>query len=230
MVSGAVIAIVCLPALLTLVCFFEVLAGCFALRKWGTSSVVRRAPCHIGRPYLFQPITREWEYFPPSATFKPNSDPTTASSWSPITEMMGLPQLSGQQASKWRCVPILCAAARANALEFGVQHLRLNPPDVVVTMDADCRLGENALRHLSDSAMASGHPAQSLYLMLAPQNARHQEKERTLFAWRVRTGSGRLAWACLGYQLSFSAPGWLSRSVSSWAATSETARWPKIVL
>ena len=35
MVSGAVIAIVCLPALLTLVWFFEVLAGCFALRKWG---------------------------------------------------------------------------------------------------------------------------------------------------------------------------------------------------
>ena len=35
MVSGAVIAIVCLPALLTLVWFFEVLAGCFALRKGG---------------------------------------------------------------------------------------------------------------------------------------------------------------------------------------------------
>ena len=40
MVSGAVIAIVCLPALLTLVWFFEVLAGCFALPKWGNSSVV----------------------------------------------------------------------------------------------------------------------------------------------------------------------------------------------
>jgi hypothetical protein len=71
------------------------------------------------------------------------------------------------------------------ALEFGVQHLRLNPPDVVVIMDADCRLGENALRHLSDSAMASGHPAQSLYLMLAPENA-PPGKGVNLFAWRVR--------------------------------------------
>jgi len=41
MVNGSVITIVCLPALLTLVCFFEVLAGCFALRKAG---------CDGGRP------------------------------------------------------------------------------------------------------------------------------------------------------------------------------------
>src|SRR6185295_18189672 len=33
MLSGVVIAIVCLPALLTFVWFIEVLAGCFALRK-----------------------------------------------------------------------------------------------------------------------------------------------------------------------------------------------------
>ena len=39
MFSGVVIAIVCLPALLTFVWFFEVVAGCFALRKERTSSV-----------------------------------------------------------------------------------------------------------------------------------------------------------------------------------------------
>ena len=50
------------------------------------------------------------------------------------------------------------------ALEFGVRHLRLNPPDVVVIMDADCRLGENALRCISERAIASGMPVQSLYL------------------------------------------------------------------
>jgi len=98
---------------------------------------------------------------------------------------MTLPQLSGQQASKRCCVPILCDRGNGYALEFGVQHLRLNPADVVVTMDADCRLGENALRHLSDSARASGHPAQSLYLMLAPENA-PPGKGVNLFAWRVR--------------------------------------------
>src|SRR5438093_8542680 len=39
MFSGVVIAIVCLPALLTIVWFAEVLAGCFALRKERTSPV-----------------------------------------------------------------------------------------------------------------------------------------------------------------------------------------------
>ena len=43
MVSGVMIAIVSLPALLTFVWFFEVLAGCFALRKGMTSSVVTPA-------------------------------------------------------------------------------------------------------------------------------------------------------------------------------------------
>jgi cellulose synthase/poly-beta-1,6-N-acetylglucosamine synthase-like glycosyltransferase len=71
------------------------------------------------------------------------------------------------------------------ALEFGVRHLGLNPPDVVVIMDADCRLSQNALRLLSDSAMASGRPVQSLYLMLAPENA-PAGSGVNLFAWRVR--------------------------------------------
>jgi cellulose synthase/poly-beta-1,6-N-acetylglucosamine synthase-like glycosyltransferase len=71
------------------------------------------------------------------------------------------------------------------ALEFGVRHLALDPPDVVVIMDADCRLGENALWHLSERAMANGRPAQSLYLMLAPEDA-PPGKGVNLFAWRVR--------------------------------------------
>jgi cellulose synthase/poly-beta-1,6-N-acetylglucosamine synthase-like glycosyltransferase len=39
MFSGVVIAIVCLPAILTFVWFSEVLAGCFALRKQRTAPV-----------------------------------------------------------------------------------------------------------------------------------------------------------------------------------------------
>jgi glycosyl transferase family 2 len=66
-----------------------------------------------------------------------------------------------------------------------VRHLGLNSSDVVIILDADCRLGENALRQLSDSAMASGRPVQSLYLMLAPENA-PGGKGVNLFAWRVK--------------------------------------------
>ena len=39
MLSGVVIVIVCLPAILTFVWFIEVLAGCFALRNERTSLV-----------------------------------------------------------------------------------------------------------------------------------------------------------------------------------------------
>ena len=47
MFSGIVIVIMCLPALLTLVWFAEILAGCFALRKGRTSPVAMPgAPPH----------------------------------------------------------------------------------------------------------------------------------------------------------------------------------------
>jgi cellulose synthase/poly-beta-1,6-N-acetylglucosamine synthase-like glycosyltransferase len=71
------------------------------------------------------------------------------------------------------------------ALEFGVRQLALNPPDVVVILDADCRLGEDALRHLSACAMQMGRPAQALYLMLAPKNA-GSGTGVSLFAWRIK--------------------------------------------
>src|SRR5207245_4750004 len=67
----------------------------------------------------------------------------------------------------------------------GVRHPALNAPDCVVMRDADWRLGENTLRRLSDNAMASGRPVQSLYLMLAPEYA-PPGKGVNLFAWRVR--------------------------------------------
>jgi cellulose synthase/poly-beta-1,6-N-acetylglucosamine synthase-like glycosyltransferase len=63
--------------------------------------------------------------------------------------------------------------------------MAIDPPDVVVILDADCRLGETALRHLSARAMESGLPAQALYLMLAPENAL-PAKGVNLFAWRVK--------------------------------------------
>jgi hypothetical protein len=83
------------------------------------------------------------------------------------------------------------------ALEFGVQHLGLNPPDVVVVVDADCRLGENALRHLSYRAMTSGRPVQSLYFMLAPENV-SRGKGVNVFAWRVRNRIRPLGLRLLG--------------------------------
>lgn len=185
MVSGAVIAIVCLPALLTLVWFFEVLTGCLALRKRGTSPVVTPvAPSH--RTTVLVPAHNEGGGILPTiddiqAQLGPNDSILVVAD--NCTDDTAAIVLAAGVKVAVRTDPV--RRGKGYALEFGVRQLRLNPPDVVVIMDADCRLGENALRCMSESAMASGRPVQSLYLMLAPENA-PPGKGVNLFAWRVR--------------------------------------------
>src|ERR1700712_5106643 len=185
MVSGAVIAIVCLPALLTLVWFFEVLAGCFAVCKRGPSSVV--TPSVLShRTTVLIPAHNEGAGVLPTirdiqAQLGPN-DSILVIADNCTDDTAATVEAAGVEVAV-RTDPM--RRGKGYALEFGVRHLSLNPPDVIVVMDADCRLGENALRHLSDSAMIGGHPAQSLYLMLAPENA-PPGKGVNLFAWRIR--------------------------------------------
>jgi cellulose synthase/poly-beta-1,6-N-acetylglucosamine synthase-like glycosyltransferase len=185
MLSGVVIAIVCLPAFLTLVWFSEVLAGCFALRKERTPPVaVPSTPSH--RTTVLIPAHNEGAGMLPTirniqAQLGPN-DRILVVADNCTDDTAAIVQAAGVE------VVVRGDPARRGkgyALEFGVRHLGLNFPDVVVIMDADCRLGENALRHLSDSAMASGRPVQSLYFMLAPENAPLGNGVK-LFAWRVR--------------------------------------------
>jgi cellulose synthase/poly-beta-1,6-N-acetylglucosamine synthase-like glycosyltransferase len=184
-VSGAVIVIVCLPALLTLVWFFEVLAGCFAWRKSGTSSVAMPgAPPY--RTVVLVPAHNEGLGILPTihdvqAQLGPN-DRILVVADNCSDDTAAIVTAAGVEAAV-RTDPV--RRGKGYALEFGVRHLRLSPPDVVVIMDADCRLGENALRCMSERAMASGRPVQSLYLMLAPENA-PSGKGVSIFAWRVR--------------------------------------------
>ena len=185
MFSGVVIAIVCLPALLTFVWFAEILAGCVALRKERASRVAAPGtPSH--RTAVLIPAHNEGAGILPTirdvqAQLGPN-DRILLVADNCTDDTAAIVQAAGVEAVV-RTDP--ARRGKGYALEFGVRHLGLNPPDVVVIMDADCRLGENALRHLSDSAMASARPVQSLYFMLAPENA-PSGKGVNLFAWRVK--------------------------------------------
>ena len=71
------------------------------------------------------------------------------------------------------------------ALDFGVTHLRNCRPDIVIVVDADCRLAEGTLDQLASACRETGRPAQSLYLMTAPAHSQinYQVAE---FAWRVK--------------------------------------------
>jgi len=185
MLSGVVIAIVCLPALLTFVWFFEVVSGYFALRYERTSSVAApRALSH--RTAVLMPAQNEAAGILPAirdiqAQLGPH-DSILVVADNCTDDTAAIVRAAGVEV-RVRADP--ARRGKGYALEFGVRHLRLNPPDVVVIMDADCRLGEHALRHLSANAMASGRPVQSLYLMLAPENA-PPSKGANLFAWRVK--------------------------------------------
>jgi hypothetical protein len=54
------------------------------------------------------------------------------------------------------------------ALSFGVESLAGAPPEVVVVMDADCRLAEGNLRSLAARALSTGRPVQAVYLLARP--------------------------------------------------------------
>jgi cellulose synthase/poly-beta-1,6-N-acetylglucosamine synthase-like glycosyltransferase len=71
------------------------------------------------------------------------------------------------------------------ALAWGLRHLEMNPPDIVIVLDADCRLADAAMDRLVAACAMTRRPVQALDLMIAPEgspiNSRVVE-----FAWRVK--------------------------------------------
>ncbi len=53
------------------------------------------------------------------------------------------------------------------ALRHGIQHLKAQPPDTVIIVDADCEVHGGAIEQLAWIVRATGRPAQALYLMCA---------------------------------------------------------------
>lgn len=71
------------------------------------------------------------------------------------------------------------------ALDFGVQHLKQAPCDVLVVVDADCVLEARTLQKLANYAHLKNRPTQALYLMYGQKN--NQLKTSVAeFAWRVK--------------------------------------------
>jgi cellulose synthase/poly-beta-1,6-N-acetylglucosamine synthase-like glycosyltransferase len=71
------------------------------------------------------------------------------------------------------------------ALDWGLQHLSVDPPEIVIVIDADCRLTTNTLDHLAMACSATRRPTQSLYLMTAPDESAINYRV-AMFAFRVK--------------------------------------------
>ncbi|HVZ34487.1 MAG TPA: glycosyltransferase family 2 protein, partial [Polyangiaceae bacterium] len=55
------------------------------------------------------------------------------------------------------------------AIEFGLAELAKDPPEIVVIVDADCRVEPGSIGILAERAQCTGRPVQAEYLILPPR-------------------------------------------------------------
>lgn len=87
------------------------------------------------------------------------------------------------------------------ALDYGLQYIQVDPPEVVVILDADCLLAPEAIERITRLAHTTGKPVQSAYLMERPDN-RGIKDNISAFALKVKNmlrlqGLNRLGLHCL---------------------------------
>ncbi|MBV8854820.1 MAG: glycosyltransferase, partial [Sinobacteraceae bacterium] len=83
------------------------------------------------------------------------------------------------------------------ALDFGIRFLEKTPPDVVVIVDADCRVADGSIGELVHCCVTMRRPAQALYLMNAPAGA-GTKLQIAAFAWLLRNQVRPLGLYALG--------------------------------
>jgi cellulose synthase/poly-beta-1,6-N-acetylglucosamine synthase-like glycosyltransferase len=71
------------------------------------------------------------------------------------------------------------------ALDYGLRHLTLDPPEIVIAIDADCRVTIGTIDQLALTSEATGQPVQAFNTMTSPNMSpvNHQVAE---FAWQVK--------------------------------------------
>ena len=87
------------------------------------------------------------------------------------------------------------------ALDYGLNFLETDPPDVVIFVDADCYVEANAINQLVNQVTSTGKPVQASYLMEMPPNPTYKDLIST-FAFKVKNlvrlqGVKRLGLPCL---------------------------------
>lgn len=75
---------------------------------------------------------------------------------------------------------------KSYALDFGIRHLSDAPPDVVVILDADCRLDRGSLRTIAARAFEIARPVQAHYELLPPPGTPSTGRAIAVFAAKVK--------------------------------------------
>jgi cellulose synthase/poly-beta-1,6-N-acetylglucosamine synthase-like glycosyltransferase len=93
------------------------------------------------------------------------------------------------------------------ALDYGIQYLKQHtPPKVLIIMDADCWVEQGTLEFLCSRVIATGQPAQSLYMMELSLNAPIRQRIAG-FAWLVKNKIRPLAVQKMGLPVTLTGTG-----------------------
>ncbi len=84
------------------------------------------------------------------------------------------------------------------ALDFGIQHLKSDPPDVVVIVDADCQLERDALQRIAGLVLDADRPVQARYEMLRRPASAGMYISLASLAFRIKNYVRPLGCARLG--------------------------------
>ena len=83
------------------------------------------------------------------------------------------------------------------ALDYGLQHLKANSPQIVLIIDADCMVENDAINKLASACVVYQRPIQALYLMESQPNASLKARIAA-FAWLVKNKVRPLGFKALG--------------------------------
>jgi cellulose synthase/poly-beta-1,6-N-acetylglucosamine synthase-like glycosyltransferase len=102
-----------------------------------------------------------------------------------------------------------CDATRRGkgyALDRGLRHLSFDPPEIVIAIDADCRLQSGSIERLALTALTTGRPVQALNIVTSPSGSlvNHRVAE---FAGRVKRWLRPLGLSVLGLPCQLSGTG-----------------------
>lgn len=178
-----VVALLSVPAVLSLIWFAEIVAGCLSLlRKPVAHALPQRAfrtailiPAHNEGTGLLPTIQDALAQLQPGDRILVVAD-NCADDTAEVARAAGTDVVVRTDPAR---------RGKGYALEYGVRELAKSPPDVVIVMDADCRIAKDAIGILAHGAMATQRPAQALYFMEAPEGGAVRMNVSE-FAYRMR--------------------------------------------
>jgi cellulose synthase/poly-beta-1,6-N-acetylglucosamine synthase-like glycosyltransferase len=83
------------------------------------------------------------------------------------------------------------------ALDFGLRYLSAQPPNIVIVIDADCRVAKGTIARLALNCAFFNRPAQAFYLMGAAREYAYNHRVAE-FAWHVKNWVRPLGLKALG--------------------------------